>query len=84
MRFYGSAGAFSEDAAREFFKIRGGSTDHVEFIANPGNLDGLFSATVADDADCYAVVPFENQPAADGSESPGEEEGEEPGDGRES
>lgn len=31
-----------------------------------------------------AVVPFENQPAADGSESPGEEEGEEPGDGRES
>lgn len=59
VRFYGAAGAFSEDAAREFFKSRGGAGP-VEFVANPGNIDGLFSATVADDADCYAVVPFEN------------------------
>ena len=61
VRYYGSAGAFSEDAAREFFKRQGG--DAVEFIAT-GAIETLFSATANGGGDagpeCYAVVPFEN------------------------
>ena len=58
--YYGTTGAFSEEAAREFFK---GSKygQHVQFFPSEG-IDKLFSSVVesGSSTQSYAVVPFEN------------------------
>ena len=61
VRYYGSTGAFAEDAAREYFETQSGSSKNnsVEYIAT-SSLGELFSATVAEGGNSFAVVPFEN------------------------